>query len=83
MNPTAAREELCGFIYKTAEPNNPLGLLQEALRLAPVCEAIEKRIRVEGVKTGRVTALDAPGPDRASPRHGHHLGDRGGRPARL
>jgi hypothetical protein len=43
------------------EPNNPLGLLQEALRLAPVCESIEKRIRVEGVKTGRVTALDTPG----------------------
>src|SRR3984957_9252722 len=61
MNPTEAREELCGFIYKTAEPNNPLGLLQEALRLAPVCESIEKRIRVEGVKTGRVSALDTPG----------------------
>jgi acyl-CoA dehydrogenase len=60
MNPTEAREELCRFIYKAVEPNNPLGLLQEALRLAPVCESIEKRIRVEGVKTGRVTALDAP-----------------------
>ena len=61
MNPTEAREELCRFVYKTAEPNNPLGLLQEALRLAPACEAIEKRIRVEGVKTGRVSALDTPG----------------------
>jgi acyl-CoA dehydrogenase len=61
MNPTEAREELCRFIYKAVEPNNPLGLLQEALRLAPACESIEKRIRVEGIKTGRVTALDAPG----------------------
>jgi acyl-CoA dehydrogenase len=61
MNPTEAREELCRFVYKAVEPNNPLGLLQEALRLAPVCEAIEKRIRVEGVKTGSVTSLDAPG----------------------
>ena len=61
MNPGEAREELCRFVYKSAEPNNPLGLLQEALRLAPVCEAIEKRIRVEGVKTGRVSALDTPG----------------------
>jgi acyl-CoA dehydrogenase len=61
MNPTEAREELCRFVYKTAELNNPLGLLQEALRLAPACEAIEKRIRVEGVKTGRVSALDTPG----------------------
>jgi acyl-CoA dehydrogenase len=61
MNNTEAREELYRFIYKTVEPNNPLGLLQEALRLAPACESIEKRIRVEGVKTGRVTALDPPG----------------------
>jgi acyl-CoA dehydrogenase len=61
MNPTEAREELCRFIYKTVEPNNPLGLLQEALCLAPLCESIEKRIRVEGVKTGRVSALDVPG----------------------
>ncbi|HSY09124.1 MAG TPA: acyl-CoA dehydrogenase [Steroidobacteraceae bacterium] len=61
MNPTEAREELCRFIYKTVEPNNPLGLLQEALCLAPLCESIEKRIRVEGVKTGRVGALDVPG----------------------
>jgi acyl-CoA dehydrogenase len=61
MNNTEAREELYRFIYKTVEPNNPLGLLQEALRMAPVCESIEKRIRVEGVKTGRVTALDPPG----------------------
>jgi acyl-CoA dehydrogenase len=61
MNPTEAREELCRFIYKTVEPNNPLGLLQEALRLAPLCESIEKRIRVEGVKTGRIGALDPPG----------------------
>jgi acyl-CoA dehydrogenase len=61
MNPTAARDELCRFIYKTVEPNNPLGLLQEALRLTPVAEAIEKRIRIEGVKSGRVSALDTPG----------------------
>jgi acyl-CoA dehydrogenase len=61
MNSSEAREELCGFIYKSVEPTNPLGLLEEALRLAPVCESIDKRIRIEGVKTGRVTALDAPG----------------------
>jgi hypothetical protein len=29
--------------------------------LAQTAEAIEKRIRVEGVKTGKVTALDLPG----------------------
>src|SRR6202163_736439 len=61
MNPGEARDELCRFIYKTVEPNNPLGLLEEALHLAPLCESLEKRIRVEGVKTGRIGALDPPG----------------------
>jgi len=37
-----------------------LGLLQQALILAATAEPLEKRIRVEGVKTGRVTALDLP-----------------------
>ena len=42
-------------------PGNPLGVLQEALELSLVAEPIESRLRVEGVKTGRVTALDVPG----------------------
>jgi len=61
MNPTEVRDRLCRGIYKTVEPNNPLGLLQEALTLSVTAEPIEKRIRVEGQKTGRVTALDLPG----------------------
>jgi acyl-CoA dehydrogenase len=56
-----SRERLCQYVYWTLEPGNPLGLLEEALRLADRMEPIEKRIRVEGVKTGRVTALDLPG----------------------
>jgi acyl-CoA dehydrogenase len=60
-NPTDARERLSGHAYKTLEPSNALGLLQEALALSEAAEALEKRIRVEGVKTGRVTALDLPG----------------------
>ena len=56
-----SRERLCRHIYWTLEPGNPLGLLEEALRLAGKLEPIEKRIRVEGVKTGRVMALDLPG----------------------
>ena len=56
----ASRERLCQYIYWTLEPGNPLGLLQEALLLAQTLEPLEKRIRVEGVKTGRVTALDFP-----------------------
>jgi acyl-CoA dehydrogenase len=61
MNPTAARERLTRHIYKTPDANNPLGLLQEALILSAAAESLEKRIRVDGVKAGRVTALDLPG----------------------
>jgi len=60
MNPTEVRERLCRYVYKTVEPGNPLGLLQEAMTLAITAEPLEKRIRVDGVKTGRVTALDLP-----------------------
>jgi acyl-CoA dehydrogenase len=60
-SPTEARERLCQYIYWTLEPANPLGLLQEALLLAVQLEPLEKRVRVEGVKTGKVTALDLPG----------------------
>ncbi len=60
MNPTEVRERLCRYVYKTVEPGNPLGLLQEAMALAITAEPLEKRIRVDGVKTGRVTALDLP-----------------------
>ena len=61
INATETRERLCQYIYRTLEPGNPLGLLQEALLIAPGVEPIEKRIRVEGIKTGKVTALDLPG----------------------
>src|SRR5262249_2842878 len=52
--PSDARERLCQYIYWTPDATNPLGLLQEALLLAEAAEAIEKRIRVDGVKTGKV-----------------------------
>jgi acyl-CoA dehydrogenase len=61
MNPSATRDRLSGYIYKTAGAHNPLGQLQEALLLTGAAEPLEKRIRVDGVKTGRVTALDLPG----------------------
>ena len=59
-SPTDARERLCHYMYWTLEPTNPFGLLQEALLLAEKVEPLEKRIRVEGVKTGRISALDLP-----------------------
>lgn len=61
MNPTATRERLSKHIYKTLDARNPLGLLQEVLQLSAMAEPLEKRIRVDGVKTGRITALDLPG----------------------
>jgi acyl-CoA dehydrogenase len=61
LNVTDVRDRLCKFVYRTLEPTNALGLLQEALVLAQTAEPIEKRIRVEGVKAGKVTALDVPG----------------------
>ncbi|MGH8322774.1 MAG: acyl-CoA dehydrogenase domain-containing protein, partial [Steroidobacteraceae bacterium] len=60
MNPTEARARLCHYMYWTLEPTNPFGLLQEALLLAQSVAPLEKRMRVEGVKTGIVTALDFP-----------------------
>ena len=61
MNPTATRERLTAHIYKTMAADNPLGKLQAVLVLSAAAEPLEKRIRVDGVKTGRVTALDLPG----------------------
>jgi acyl-CoA dehydrogenase len=60
-NATATRERLCRFAYTSPVPGNPLGQLQEALLAAAAAEPIEQRIRVEGVRTGKVTALDLPG----------------------
>jgi acyl-CoA dehydrogenase len=60
ITPSEARDRLTHGIYRTVELGNPLGLLQEALMLSLVAEPIEKRIRVEGTKTGRVTALELP-----------------------
>jgi len=61
MNPGEARERLCQYVYRTLEPTNHLGLVQQAMELAIAAEPLEKKIRVEGVKTGLVTALDLPG----------------------
>ncbi len=61
MTPSEARDRLTHGIYRTLEPGNPLGLLQQALVLAATAEPLQKRIRVEGTKTGRVTSLDLPG----------------------
>jgi acyl-CoA dehydrogenase len=55
------RSYLGGLIYSTTEPGNPLSALQRALELADIAEPLERRLRIEGVKTGRISALDLPG----------------------
>jgi acyl-CoA dehydrogenase len=70
MTPGEARERLCAPVYNKLAPDNPLGLLQEALVLAEAAEALEKRVRVEGVKTGKIQALDLPGQIRQAQQQG-------------
>ncbi len=60
LSDSPARDRLTHGVYRAVEPGNPLGLLQQALELCPQAELIEKKIRVEGVKTGRVKSLDLP-----------------------
>jgi len=60
-SPSESRDRLCHGVYRTIEPSNHLGLVQEALLAAVAAEPLLKRIRVEGVKTGKVRALDLPG----------------------
>ena len=43
--PGEARERLSEFAYKTNEPGNPLGQLQEALELAKQMYPVERRLR--------------------------------------
>jgi acyl-CoA dehydrogenase len=61
LTSTMTRDRITHGIYRTVEPSNPLGMLHEALLLADVAEPLEKRLRVEGIKTGSITALDLPG----------------------
>ena len=61
LRTSLTRDRLTDGVYRTIEPTNPLGLLQEVLSLADTAETYEKRIRVDGVKTGKITALDLPG----------------------
>jgi acyl-CoA dehydrogenase len=61
QEPGEPRDRLASGIYREQHSGNPLGSLQQALELAPAAELIEKKLRVEGVKTGRISALELPG----------------------
>jgi acyl-CoA dehydrogenase len=69
-SPTEVRDRLCHGVYRTLEPTNHLGLVHEALLATVAAEPLLKRLRVEGVKTGRVTALDLPGQIREAAANG-------------
>jgi acyl-CoA dehydrogenase len=61
MEPGPSRDRLCRHAFRSGAAGNPLAELHEALQLAVRVEPIDRRLRVEGVKTGRIRALDMPG----------------------
>jgi acyl-CoA dehydrogenase len=56
-----SRDRLCRHAFLSNRAGNPLALLNEALQLSQTVEPIDRRLRVDGVKTGRIKALDVPG----------------------
>jgi acyl-CoA dehydrogenase len=60
INPTDTRERLTAGAYKTLEPGNPLGLLQEALELAELVKPFERRV-FDARRAGEIKADDTPG----------------------
>ena len=61
LTPSDSRERLCRHAYRSAGGNNPLAALQQALLLSADAEPLERKLREQGIKTGRITALDVPG----------------------
>jgi acyl-CoA dehydrogenase len=61
LNNTATRAYMSRQLYSNDEPGNVLAALQKVLDMASMAETIERKLRVEGQKTGRVTALDPAG----------------------
>ena len=60
IGPGEMRDRLCEGVYRTVEPGNALGLLQEAMELSIDAAPVEKKLR-KGVKEGRIHALDVAG----------------------
>ncbi|TVT56368.1 MAG: acyl-CoA dehydrogenase [Sedimenticola thiotaurini] len=59
MKPSETRDRLCQGIYKTVEPNNPLGLLQEAMELTESVKPLERKV-FDARKAGLFESEDAP-----------------------
>jgi acyl-CoA dehydrogenase len=60
INPTATRERLAAGAYITAEPGNPLGLLQQTMELAEEIKPLERRV-FDAHRAGEIAADDTPG----------------------
>ncbi len=60
IGPGEMRDRLCDGVYRTVEPGNALGLLQEAMELSIEVAPLEKKLR-KGIKEGQVHALDFAG----------------------
>jgi acyl-CoA dehydrogenase len=60
INPTATRERLTAGAYKTIEPGNQIGLLQQAMEYAERIKPIERRV-FDAHRAGEINADDTPG----------------------
>jgi acyl-CoA dehydrogenase len=60
INPTPTRERLSDNIYKTVEPTNQIGLLQQAMEMAEQVKPLERRI-FDARRAGDIKADDIPG----------------------
>jgi acyl-CoA dehydrogenase len=61
LDNTATRASLSRLLYRRDEPGNALAALQSALEMAPMAESLERKLRIDGLKTGRIQALDLAG----------------------
>ncbi len=60
ITPTPTRERLADCAYKTREPGNPLGMLQEALEIAEHVRPLERRV-FDARRAGEIASDDTPG----------------------
>jgi acyl-CoA dehydrogenase len=60
INPTETRKRLADCAYVTAEPTNPLGLLQQALEMAERVKPLERRV-FDARRAGHIASDDTPG----------------------
>ena len=60
INPTDTRERICTGIFKARQPNNPLGMLQEALEMAQQVKPLERKV-FDAKRAGQIDSDDTPG----------------------